>query len=135
MITKKLKNRTVLVVDDNEIVLETVSEMLELFGATVVRALDGDEALRAVERQAPDVVLCDTCMPRLSGLDVLLRLRSLTATSHLPFVLYSASEETRLREQCLEAGGDAFVHKVGDCSELVPVLASVIEKHGAGPAA
>ena len=65
----------VLIADDDRLVRTMVSDLLAELGHAVVEATNGLEAVAACEREAPDLVILDLLMPRLSGLDALHRLR------------------------------------------------------------
>jgi two-component system, cell cycle sensor histidine kinase and response regulator CckA len=67
--------RTVLVVDDEDLVRDVLARMIEDLGYTAVSARDGQSALELVARQPVDAVLVDMTMPRMSGTDVIAALR------------------------------------------------------------
>jgi CheY-like chemotaxis protein len=85
----------VLIADDDRLVRTMVSELLAELGHGVVEATNGLEAVAAFEREAPDLVILDLLMPRLSGLDALHRLRE--RGSRTPAVLLSAISGSSLR--------------------------------------
>jgi len=79
--------RTVLVIDDEDLVRDVVARMIEDLGYTVVTAADGAAGLDVVERQPIDAVLVDLTMPRMSGADVIAALRA--RRPELPIVLFT----------------------------------------------
>ncbi len=81
----------ILVVDDEPEILLLVSKVLEARGHRVSAARDGEEALAAVERDRPDVVVLDLNLPRVDGFEVCRRLKSADATRHLPVVMLTAA--------------------------------------------
>ncbi len=83
--------RTILVVDDEFSVVETLSEILTWEGYVVVTAADGPTALAALAAGIPDVVLLDYMMPGMSGLEVLERIRTGPATADLPVIMMTAA--------------------------------------------
>jgi len=80
---------TILVADDEVYIVELLSELLQMEGYQVLRAYDGTEALMAIERHCPDVVLTDNMMPGYSGLEVIAYLHH-HATCSAPVILMSA---------------------------------------------
>jgi two-component system, cell cycle sensor histidine kinase and response regulator CckA len=81
--------RTVLVIDDEDLVRDVVARMIEDLGYTAVTATDGANALEVFDRQPIDAVLVDMTMPRMSGTDVIAALRVKQPT--LPVVLCSGA--------------------------------------------
>jgi signal transduction histidine kinase/DNA-binding response OmpR family regulator len=91
---------SVLVVDDEEAVRTLVRATLEADGAAVREAEDGEEALREVETQHPDVIVLDLAMPRLDGFEVLERLQADVHTRAIPVIVLTArrlSPEERMQ--------------------------------------
>ena len=99
---------TILVVDDEPMVREVLSQYLAADGFSVVEAGDGDAAVAAVTEHNPDLVLLDLMLPKRNGLDVLGFIRS---TSQLPVILLTARGEESDRVRGLEAGADDYVVK------------------------
>ncbi len=85
----------VLIADDDRLVRTMVSDLLAELGHTVVEAANGLEAVAAVEREAPDLLVLDLLMPRLSGLDALQRVRERGVRT--PAVLLTAISGGSLR--------------------------------------
>jgi CheY-like chemotaxis protein len=84
---------TILVVDDNESATRMTARMLSGLGYEVTTALDGPSALAQVAARRPDCVLLDVMMPRMSGLEVLARLKQDPATSRIPVILLTAKSQ------------------------------------------
>jgi CheY-like chemotaxis protein len=114
--------RTVLLVDDNVSVRESLARLLRMEGYDVVEAADGLEALEHLEAARPDVVVTDLRMPRMHGLDFIREsrrrledTRRIVAISvHGPEALASARE----------AGADALVDKLADFEDLLAAIES-----------
>jgi CheY-like chemotaxis protein len=115
-------------VDDDPQVLKLLRLNFELEGYDVVSATDGPGALDAVERDDPDVLVCDVMMPGIDGLEVVRRVRSQRPRSTLPIVLLSAKALRGDAEAGLAAGADEYVTKPFDPSELVEVVAGLLAK-------
>src|SRR3954453_6292385 len=83
----------VLVVDDTSIIREPIAAALTAAGYQTVCACDGHEAVAALERQTPDVMVLDLSMPGMTGLQVLEAMRRRPATANTPVILLTASAD------------------------------------------
>ena len=120
----------ILVVDDEPSNVSLLSDILSVEGYEVETASDGEQALRAVERQEPDLVLLDVVMPGLSGFDVCRRLRADERHASLPIVLVTALDPDSERMNGLAAGADDFLGKPVNVSELLGRVRSLVRvKH------
>lgn len=116
----------VLVVDDlraNTLVLET---LLASDGHRVTVASDGEEALAAVAREKPDLILLDILMPKLDGYEVCRRLKSDPETRLIPVVLVTGLTDTESRIRGLEVGADDFMSKPFIAPEMRARVASLL---------
>jgi len=107
--------RTVLLVDDEPIIRETVAEALEEDGLRVVTASDGREALTRVRGEPPDLVLLDLMLPGLSGMEVC---RILRRESSVPIIMLTARDSELDKVLGLELGADDYVTKPFSLREL-----------------
>ncbi len=111
----KLDPMDVLIVDDDEILLETAVETLESLGATAECAGSGLEALDMIERRRAagrdyNIVIIDWQMPGLNGIETIRRVRT-EAGSDTPILLISAYDWSEIEEKAKEAGANGFVSK------------------------
>ncbi|MPV59599.1 hybrid sensor histidine kinase/response regulator [Burkholderia sp. HI2761] len=121
--TAALDGQRVLVVDDDATSRTSLAAALETMGARVSTARSGHDALDAVERQQPSVVLSDLAMPDGDGYWLLDRIRHLpNGGGHLPVVAVTAHAGKTDRHRVMAAGFDAYLCKPVD----MPTLASVI---------
>ncbi len=81
-------------------------------------ALNGESALRSIEKAAPDLVLLDIMMPGLDGYEVCRRLRASAATREIPVMFLSALEEVKNKAQGFEAGGNDYLAKTFEVLEV-----------------
>src|SRR5262245_57788982 len=100
--------RTILVVDDEATLRETVVDALEAEGFQVVQAADGREALTRFRADRPDLVLLDLMLPELSGIEVC---RIIRAESGVPIVMLTAKDSELDKVVGLELGADDYVTK------------------------
>ena len=102
--------QTVMVVDDNaEFRAYMVSELSRRYN--VIQAADGEECLRILEKEEPDVLVCDVMMPNMDGFEVTRRIKSNIDTSHIPVILLSARMSEDVRLEGYETGADAYITK------------------------
>jgi two-component system, cell cycle response regulator len=114
--------RTVLLVDDDPLILEVLSTILDLEEFDVVTASNGRRALAAVDSSRPDVVVCDVMMPEVDGLEVCRRLKSDPATVDLPVILLTARDRPEDRQAGEEAGCDAYLTKPFSPLQLIDII-------------
>ncbi|HEY6362173.1 MAG TPA: HD domain-containing phosphohydrolase [Vicinamibacterales bacterium] len=115
----------VLVADDTDSVRALFRKLLAAEGHDVIAVHDGAEALDAVQKHHPDVVLLDVGMPHLDGLEVCRRLKSDPATRLTPVVLVTGLSDMTDRIKGIEAGADEFLSKPVHPHELRARVASL----------
>ncbi len=107
--------RTILVVDDESTLRETLVDALEVEGFRVVAAANGREALLQFRAERPDLVLLDLMLPELSGIEVC---RIIRAESGVPIVMLTAKDSELDKVVGLELGADDYVTKPFSVREL-----------------
>jgi two-component system response regulator RegX3 len=107
--------RTILVVEDETTLRETLADALEVEGFRVVSAADGREALTRFRADKPDLVLLDLMLPELSGIEVC---RIIRAESGVPIVMLTAKDSELDKVVGLELGADDYVTKPFSLREL-----------------
>ncbi len=110
---------TVMVVDDDRHLLTTVTDFLRFEGYEVITAANGKEALAALRKSRPDVILLDVMMPGMDGGDVAQAIRARPTLKNIPIIFTTAvvskSEE---RSHDGEIGGESFLAKPFQLDEL-----------------
>ncbi len=126
--------RTILVVDDEATLRETLAEALELEGFRAIPAADGREALAKFRAERPDLVLLDLMLPELSGVEVC---RILRAESSVPIVMLTARDSEVDKVVGLELGADDYVTKPFSLRELTARIRGIFRRQDrlAAPAA
>ncbi|HEX2490465.1 MAG TPA: PAS domain S-box protein [Blastocatellia bacterium] len=128
----RLDGLRVLVVDDQEEARLMIAQSLGEWGADVMVAASGREALELIEGAAFDAVVCDIAMPEMDGYEFIARLRALGGApelshlSRLPAVALTALARAEDRMQSLAAGFQMHVAKPVEPAELIMVIASMI---------
>lgn len=116
---------TILLADDHHMVREGLRLMLQRRDdfTVVAEASDGEETVRLVAEKQPDVALIDLCMPRLSGIEAIHRIRKDRSATRC--VVLSMHDSRSHVEQALEAGASAYVVKSAAMSELFDAIDAV----------
>lgn len=116
---------TVLIVDDHPVIRLAVRVLLEKHGLQVVAETDnGVDAIQLVREHEPDVVILDIGIPKLDGLTVISRIKSLELRTQV-LVLTSQSAEAFCK-RCIQVGARGFVNKEEDLNNLINALNAVI---------
>ena len=115
-----------LLVDDEVEILDALTEHLEHEGYAVARAVDGEEALRKVQNERPDLVLLDIRMPGINGLEVLRRLRR--DHPRVPVVMLTGLDDEALGRSTLQMGAVDYILKPFDLGHLSRVVLAAIGK-------
>ncbi|MEJ2368961.1 MAG: response regulator [Acidobacteriota bacterium] len=101
----------ILIVDDDRLLRAIMSDGLSAEGATCVQAASGEEALKQVLRERPDVCLFDQNLPDTTGLELLALLKRRPETSGIKVFLVTGSAEGDLKEQAAASGAEAVLRK------------------------
>ena len=108
----------VLIVDDEPPNIQLLSRLMTGHGYEVIAASDGQQALDAVARDRPDIVLLDVNMPKIDGFEVCRRLKNDPATRLIPIVLITGLKAKEDRIRGIDAGADDFLTKPFNIPEL-----------------
>ncbi len=119
---------TVLVIDDDPVILELLRVNFEIEGFDVVCARDGDEGLAMAQELQPDIVISDIMMPRRDGLQLLSDLKADPRTEDLPVILLSAKAQKSEVQHGLDMGADDYITKPFDPIQLIDRLNAVMGK-------
>jgi DNA-binding response OmpR family regulator len=121
--------RTILVVDDEPTLRETLAEALQADGLRVVTAADGREALERFRAHPPDLVLLDLMLPQVSGIDVC---RIMRRESAVPIIMLTAKDSEIDKVVGLELGADDYVTKPFSLRELLARIRAQMRRLEAG---
>ena len=118
----------ILVIEDEDALATLLQYNLEKEGYRVVVAPDGEEGLLRAEEQAPDLVLLDWMLPKVSGIEVCRRLRGRSETRNLPIIMLTARGEETDRVRGLDTGADDYLTKPFSMTELTARIRAVLRR-------
>jgi DNA-binding response OmpR family regulator len=118
----------VLVADDDEDILSLVAFRLERSGFEVLKAIDGEEALRLAIEEIPDLAILDVMMPRLDGYEVTRQMRANEKTRRIPVILLTARAQEDDVAAGFEAGADDYVKKPFSPQELGARVQAILDR-------
>lgn len=118
---------SVLVCDDDDLLIDLVDYRLSSRGYEVVVARDGREALRRIEEAVPDAIILDAMMPVIDGYEVLRQLRENEITRAVPVIMLTARKQEQDIVSALELGANDYLVKPFIPEELVARLSRLIE--------
>ena len=121
----RLKDRRILVVDDEERMVRFIRLNLEHDGFRVIEAFNGTQAINKVRSNLPDLVLLDIMMPDIDGFEVL---RIIREVSTIPVIMLTAKGEEDDRVRGLELGADDYITKPFSPRELVSRVKAVLRR-------
>jgi DNA-binding response OmpR family regulator len=108
---------TLLIIDDEKDLRETLSELFTMVGHKVIEAIDGFDGLEKVKESKPDLIVCDVMMPKLDGYGFLEHLK-LTDYSNTPLIFITARTEISDQEKGILLGARAYIIKPFSFQEL-----------------
>ena len=127
---------TILIVDDNREIVDSLGKLLAIEGYEILTAYDGMEALSVLEKSQPDLILLDVMMPRLNGLSALMKIRE---SHNIPAIMLSAKTEESDKVSGLLLGADDYIEKPYNPAELLARVQAQLRRYkaygGSHPAA
>ena len=117
-----MKNKTILICDDDESILKILCLILKNFGFNVISEKNSPNVFSMIDIGKPDLLLLDLWMPALNGDEVIRDLKSNPVTRNMPIILISASPEAK--NVAAETGADGFLAKPFQLQELMGLIES-----------
>ncbi len=124
----------ILVVEDSDVIRETIRRTLERAGFEVVVARDGVEGLACARDAVFDLVSTDVVMPNMDGYELTRRLRTLDAYRDVPIIMVTSKDERIDRIRGFDAGVDAYLNKPTDAAELIRIIRRHLRRNVASEA-
>jgi CheY-like chemotaxis protein len=124
--------KKILVVDDNEIVIKTITLKLQGAGYQVLAAMDGSEAVALARKETPDLILLDISFPadvgsiEWDGFRLMEWFHRLDSARRIPVIVITANEEPKTKERATAAGAVAFFQKPLEHDYLLKVVRATL---------
>ena len=125
---KSAQNPKILIIEDDELVTETLTDMLELNGFLVTSASNGTDGLAAAKHQLPTIVITDLAMPGMTGFELLEAFRKDPDLRTVPVIVISASIDRAATRRGMELGAADFITKPFTEGEVLHSIAARLEK-------
>ena len=119
---------TALVVEDSLTDMEVVMSCLKQDGLNVLTAKSGEEALKKLDSNTPDVIILDVVLPGLSGFEICRTLKSEAATRNIPVIICSTKDSEMDKFWGLKQGADAYLAKPVDQAELTRTVKQLLNR-------
>jgi len=132
--------KKILVVDDNEIIIKTITLKLQGAGYRVIAAMDGSDAVALARKENPDLILLDISFPTdvggvpWDGFRIMEWFHRLDAAKKIPVIVITGSEELKTKERATAAGAVAFFQKPLEHDYLLKVVRATLGDASAKPA-
>ncbi len=117
--------RTVLIIEDEKLIIVSTQMVLEAAGFRVESATNGEDGITQARALTPDLILLDVMMPGIDGWETLTRLKRDSGTSGVPVVIFTAREHSRGHQKSAEMGAADYFRKPFEPDELI----ELVEKH------
>ena len=126
-----MNKKKILVVDDNQVILKTISLKLESHGYDVRTAEDGAGAVSVTRKEKPDLILLDLSFPPdvgngggvpWDGFLIMQWLRRLDEAKHIPIIVVTGGDPVKYKDRAIAAGASGFFHKPINNDELMAVV-------------
>ena len=121
----KANSSTLLVVDDDRLIVATVAQRLRSAGYRVLEAFDGPTALNLCASAHPDLAILDYLMPGMSGAEVA---RELSLSSAIPIIFLSAYSDETMVSDAIGSGALTYVVKPIDTEQLLPIVRTALRR-------
>ena len=119
---------SVLIVEDEEALATLLEYNLSKENFDVSIASDGEEGLLRLKEKAPDVVILDWMLPKISGIEICRQIRSMPETRNIPIIMLTARSEEADRIRGLETGADDYLTKPFSTKELIARVKAVLRR-------
>jgi DNA-binding NarL/FixJ family response regulator len=120
------ESKKLLLIDDDPNLILLVKDYLVFRGYHVTSAGNGREALNILEKETPDMIICDVMMPEVDGYSLVQKIRENVETRAIPVMLLSAKSQTQDRVKGLDIGADLYMAKPFEPEELVAQVESTL---------
>jgi len=118
---------TILIIDDNDLNLDLLGKILEMEGYRIMKAMNGKEAVEAIQREMPDLAICDVMMPDIDGYSLCRKLRQPPLNVTIPIVMLTAMNSDIEKEHALAAGANDIWSKPFEMDVFTKKLRAMLD--------
>jgi DNA-binding NarL/FixJ family response regulator len=122
------EHKRLLLIDDDPNLILLVKDYLEFRGYEVITAENGQEALEVLDKETPDMIICDVMMPQMDGYSLVEHVRKNPRTNWIPVLFLSAKGQSQDRVKGLNTGADVYMVKPFEPEELVAQVESSLKQ-------
>jgi signal transduction histidine kinase/CheY-like chemotaxis protein len=132
LVHELVESPLILIAEDNELNIDTISSYLNAKGYRTIWAYDGAEAIAMTKSERPDLILMDIQMPELDGIIAIEQIRADETCHDLPIVAITALAMAGDRDRCLAAGANEYLSKPIKLKQLVTVIQQLLAVEDVG---
>jgi len=125
--------KKILIVDDEADILELLEYNLEQEGFAVVKAMNGEEAIKMARKNKPDLILLDIMMPRMDGIEACRQIRTLPGLEQVYIIFLTARSEEYSEVAGFDVGGDDYISKPIKPRVLISRIKAVLRRDASTP--
>ncbi|MFQ3619156.1 MAG: response regulator, partial [Cyanobacteriota bacterium] len=122
------EHKRLLLIDDDPNLILLVKDYLEFRGYEVITSENGQEALEVLQKETPDMIICDVMMPQMDGYSLVEQVRKDPRTSWIPVLFLSAKGQSQDKIKGLNTGADVYMVKPFEPEELVAQVESSLKQ-------
>lgn len=126
-----MAGENILIVEDNPLNLELISDILEANGFVVTAVITGVDALKQVDVEMPDLILMDIQLPGLDGLTITGMIKKKPGMENIPIIALTAHAMRGDEEKAREAGCDGYISKPIDTRAITKTIRSFLDRRTA----
>ena len=127
MVMTEAKDKTILIVEDNDLNMKLFNDVLEAQGYTILQSKDGMEALKMAREHLPDLILMDIQLPEVSGLEVTKWIKEDDRLREIPVIAVTAFAMKGDEEKIREGGCEAYIPKPISVSMFIQTVESFLK--------
>lgn len=126
---QQFEDRTVLIVDDNDVDRKLIAKTLMKMGCRVMTAVDGEIGLHIALSETPDLILSDCHMPNMDGVEMCKELRDTEETKDIPVIFLTGDKSPSKVVDCFDLNADNYMCKPINAKVLMTQIEDILTEH------
>lgn len=123
-----MNKKKILLVEDERVLIETVTLRLEAAGYEAISAYDGFEGLEKAKKEKPDLIILDLMLPKMDGYKVCGLLKADTRYNKIPIIMFTARAQESDKKMGKEVGADAYITKPFEPEALLEKIRQLLKE-------